>query len=180
MAWSPTPDNIEVIKRMASAGMIQKMVAVAIGVSLPTFHRSQIAKSIYHQYQSEVITKVGESAIQKATKEDADTAMIAFILKTRGGWRENKSYICIEDFDGDYYQKVKAVDHAFKEGKISIDEYKMLSDTLNDRFRNETLVEQHAKRIQELEKKAGFFISATEDFKLPEDVKFMQCNKKKN
>jgi len=162
MAWNPTPADKKVIERMASAGMIQKMVAVALGITPRTLSRSQIAIDIYNKNQSEIITQIAESAIQKALTEK-DTGMMAFILKTRGGWRENKSYVEIDDFEGDYHAKVKAIDNAFSDGKLAIEEYKMLSDTLNDRFRNETMVEQHAKRIEELEKQAGFFVSAAEN-----------------
>lgn len=153
-SWSATPDQLKVIERMAAAGMTKKLVCVALGISPRTMDRNQIATEAYRAAFTEMITQVGESAIQKSLHPNADTALLCFILKTRGGWREKKSYICIDDFDGDYKQKTQAIDREFREGNITIDEYKMLSDTINDRYRNEAQVEDHEKRLMELEKKA--------------------------
>jgi hypothetical protein len=157
--WAPTETELKMIARMAKAGMTIKMVCIALGRSVSTFHRCEKAHEMYGMKIAEAITMVGESAMQRIHSGEADTALHCFILKTRGGWKENETYLNLDDFCGEDGEeitleaKLKIIDRQFAGGSLSVQNYKLLSDAISNRIKIDLVVQDIDSRLKELEGK---------------------------
>lgn len=156
--WRAKKHEKETIKRMASAGMTTKMVATALGISSKTLQNSKSDIKLFHEAQTDAITKVGECALQRAMMGTADTALLCFILKTRGGWRETETFITLDHyctdekgFDTTTEQKIRMIDQEFADGGLSINNYKILNDALAMRSKLDLIISDIDNRLKELE-----------------------------
>lgn len=158
-AWKPTKTELKMIQRMGKAGMKMTTVATALGRSYRSIVRNEEANSTFSKAITESITKVGESAIQRVLSGDADTALYAFILKTRGHWKESEVFITLDDLDDENKElelrdRLRLIDKMFADGKISISNYKTLSDTLSNRLKVDMVIDDVQKRVEKLEQRA--------------------------
>jgi len=156
--WCAKKDESVVIERMARAGMTLKMLSTALGISQKTFQNSKIDLALFHESQADAITAVGECALQRAMTSKADTALLCFILKTRGGWRETETFITLDNFckddkgfDTTTDQKIRMIDQMFSDGGLSINNYKVLNDALAMRSKLDLIVSDIESRLKELE-----------------------------
>lgn len=145
-AYIPSAIDIDTVKRMASNGMNLDMIAKAIGVHETTLWRNKQLKTIYNQEFAKAIDKVAECALSKAM-DGEDAGLMIFILKTRARWKEH-TFIELDDFKGDYAEKKIAIDEAFREGRLSVENYEKLSKSLTDQYQ----VDEHEQRLSLVEK----------------------------
>lgn len=145
-AYIPSQVDIDTVKRMAAHGMNLDTIAKALGIHETTLWRNPQLKKIYNQEYAKSFDKVAECALSKALQGE-DSALMIFILKTRARWKEH-TFIELDDFTGDYSDKKLAIDEAFREGRLSVENYEKLSKSLTDQYQ----VNEHEQRLSLVEK----------------------------
>lgn len=138
-AYKATPKEEKIIARMAANGLDIQMICDYLGICIQTFETHPELQAIYRKNFSGLVEKVAQTLIQKAL-ETQDNILMMFLMKTRGKWSE-QSYVKFNEFEGDYYTKKSAIDTAFKQGRISIENYCKLSGSLTDQFKVDEVLE---------------------------------------
>lgn len=100
-AHAPTAESRQLVGLMTAAGFAQGIIAPLLRISVPTLtaHYDQELKSAKGEYLSRVAQMAFAMALGRPAQYDAegrqlraevkpDRAMVMFILKTQGGWKE--------------------------------------------------------------------------------------------
>jgi hypothetical protein len=141
----PTPDQIDVIKRMASHGLNRDMVAKALGINERTLIRNKEIKELYNQAYTAPLEEIAKTMYEKAMA--GDPKVLTLVAATRLGWTKGNK-LEDEEFTGDYTQKKAAIDQALRDGRICISDYQRMVDSITKQYQ----VDEHDRRLTALEK----------------------------
>jgi hypothetical protein len=84
-----TEDQLKLAEKLAADNHTNEQIAEKLGICVDTIERSELYSGVIKKGKQRLLAKVKRTAYEIAL-QDRNPAMIMFILKCRGGWREKQ------------------------------------------------------------------------------------------
>lgn len=90
--WKPSAEDLKKAEALASRGMTQEQIALALGISQSTYYKYKSEESEFSEIikrgQAIGIAKVADAL--RSRVEEGDTTAMIFFLKARAGWSDRQ------------------------------------------------------------------------------------------